>query len=149
MFVVPGSQLSTRQLHDLLEIRVDIFVVEQQCPYREIDGRDLEPSTEHLWLADDKGVASAIRVLANRGERRIGRVVTRSDRRGEGLAAELIATAVRRIGDEPIVLDAQSHLSGFYEGLGFVVDGDEFLEDGIPHVPMHHVRADAPTGGRA
>lgn len=131
-----GAELTAKQLHDLLRLRVDIFVVEQQCPYHEIDGRDLLASTRHLWLADAAGVTSSVRVLADLAGFRIGRVATRTDQRGQGLAALLIGSALDRIGGQTTVLDAQSHLRGFYEQFGYLVTGAEFVEDGIPHLPM-------------
>ena len=133
---VAGPELSARELHDILMLRVEVFVVEQDCAYQEIDGRDLDSATEHLWLTDDRGVSAALRILTDGAGRRIGRVVTRPDRRGERLAAGLIEHALTLIGDQITVLDAQSHLRAFYEGLGFIVAGAEFIEDGIPHLPM-------------
>lgn len=127
----------------LLRLRVDVFVVEQRCPYPELDGRDTEPGTRHLWLADPTGPTAYLRVLVEPdGGRRIGRVCTRPSARGRGLAAALMVHALTLVGDGRAVLDAQSHLQGWYERFGFVVDGAPFLEDGIPHVPM---RLDAPT----
>jgi ElaA protein len=130
-------ELDPRTLHDIVRLRIDVFVVEQTCPYPELDGRDLEPSTEHIWVADESGVAAYLRVLAeDDGARRIGRVATRRDARGAGLAARLVQDAVARHGHRPLVLDAQSYLTGFYERFGFTSSGPEFLEDGILHVPM-------------
>ncbi len=136
---VNGRDLTAAELHDLLKLRVDVFVVEQDCPYHEIDGRDLAGCTEHLWVSDDDGIAASVRILSDPRGRRIGRVVTRSDRRGEGLAAQLIAAALDRYDQVTTVLDAQSHLQNFYQQFGYQVDGPEFVEDGIPHVPMTRV----------
>lgn len=134
--ILGGPDLSARQLHDLLKLRVDIFVVEQECAYPEIDGRDLLESTEHLWVADDDGPYASVRLLADPEGCRIGRVVTRADRRGRGLAKSLMEWAHDHVGSTVTVLDGQSHLRGFYEGLGYQVAGPEFIEDGIPHLPM-------------
>lgn len=133
---VAGPLLTAPQLYDLLRLRVDIFVVEQNCPYHELDGRDLVDTTTHLWMADSEGVIAAVRVLADPVGARIGRVVTRVDRRGEGLAAELIRAALDQFEAIVTVLDAQSHLRAFYERFGYAVTGPEFVEDGIPHLPM-------------
>lgn len=128
-------------LHQLLRLRVDVFVVEQECIYPELDGRDLEPGTCHWWIegdAESDGVptiACAIRTLADPEATRIGRVVTAPGSRGQGLAAELTRHITSTLAG-PFVLDAQSHLQAWYEALGFAVDGDPFVEDGIPHVPM-------------
>lgn len=134
--VVVGPDLTAEQLHDLLRLRVDVFVVEQVCPYHEIDGRDLEPETEHWWFETDGGIGASVRVLSDPAGRRIGRVVTRINRRGEGLAGRLIRSVLARHGHLTTVLDAQSHLRTFYESLGYQVTGPEFIEDGIPHLPM-------------
>lgn len=122
-------------LYALLRLRVDVFVVEQSCPYPELDGRDTEPDTLHLWLADAQGPTAYLRLLRGDGWR-IGRVCTRLDARGGGLAAQLMATALAMVGDDRAVLDAQSHLAHWYARFGFAASGPPFVEDGIPHVPM-------------
>ena len=142
------SDLDPVTLHELVRLRVDVFVVEQECPYPELDGRDVEPGTEHVWLASgDVPVAAYLRVLSEPdGSRRIGRVVTAPAARGAGLGAVLVADVLDRHGDAPLVLDAQAHLQGWYARFGFGVDGPEFVEDGIPHVPMRREPAPASTG---
>jgi ElaA protein len=132
------SDLTVNQLHDIMRLRGDVFVVEQQCVYPDIDGRDTEPTTGHHWIDRDDTITVYARTLAEPdGSTRIGRVVTSPSGRGNGWAAELVAhlveTSTRRL-----VLDAQSHLVEWYQRLGFSVAGDEFVEDGIPHVPMEH-----------
>lgn len=129
------AELSTRDLHDLLRLRVDVFVVEQACAYAELDGRDTEATTRHVWIADEAGPTAYVRLLDEGDRRRIGRVVTRADARGAGLAGGLVDHAVRT-STGPWVLDAQAHLRAWYEDRGFVASGPEFVEDGIPHVPM-------------
>jgi ElaA protein len=128
------EELSTREFHDIMALRVDVFVVEQACAYAELDGRDTEPGTRHLWLAAG-GIRAYLRVLDEGDNRRIGRVVTAAEARGEGLAARLVDHAVAST-RAPWVLDAQSHLEAWYSARGFVVAGAEFVEDGIPHIPM-------------
>ncbi len=131
------AELNPATLYRILQLRVDVFVVEQQCPYAELDGRDLEPETLHVWVEDGDAVPSYLRVLASHdGTRRIGRVVTAADSRGQGLAELLIRRALELCGSAPVVLDAQSHLERWYERLGFRRSGADFDEDGIPHVPM-------------
>jgi ElaA protein len=133
----PGDRIDAATLYQLLDLRCEVFVVEQACPYQDLDGRDLDAGTTHLWVTDHRGIAAAVRLLTEAdGRRRIGRVVTRVDARGRGLASGLVATAVQRAGGAETLLSAQSHLRHFYEGLGYVVDGDEFDEDGIAHLPM-------------
>ena len=140
----PFAGLDAATLLCLLRLRVDVFVVEQQCPYAEIDGRDDEPATRHVWWAETGGRPVAyVRVLDEGGARRIGRVVTARERRGEGLAAVLVRHVLAS-SDGPWVLDAQAHLAAWYRGLGFSVTGPEFLDDGIPHVPMRRAVTGAP-----
>ncbi|GLY67110.1 GNAT family N-acetyltransferase [Amycolatopsis taiwanensis] len=131
---VPGNELTAQQLYGILRLRVDVFVVEQACPYPELDGRDLLATTHHFWLGD---VDSCLRVLAEPGGiYRVGRVATAKHARGQGLAAKLMTDALGVIGDRDSVLDAQTYARGFYEKFGYVAEGDEFDEDGIPHIRM-------------
>ena len=131
------AELDPRTLHDLLRLRIDVFVVEQECPYPELDGRDPDPATEHLWAAAGSGPLAYLRVLAEPdGSRRIGRVCTRADARGRGLAGQLVDDVIARSPGAVLVLDAQTYLTGFYAARGFVPTGPEFDDDGIPHVPM-------------
>jgi ElaA protein len=127
-------------LYAVLRLRVDVFVVEQECAYEELDGRDLEPDAELMWIAEGDDVLATLRVLADDGAMRIGRVATAAAARGRGLAAELMRAAVAYCDDvapgAPIVLDAQAQLEGWYARFGFVVSGESFAEDGIPHLPM-------------
>ncbi|HLT09312.1 MAG TPA: GNAT family N-acetyltransferase [Micromonosporaceae bacterium] len=143
--VASFAELDTRTLHDLLKLRCDVFVVEQQCPYPDIDGRDIDPDTSHLWFADEttgEPVAYLRIVREADGTARIGRVCTAAKARGAGLAGRLMATALELVGPEPeCVLDAQSYLVDFYAGFGFAVAGPEYVEDGIPHTPMRRERS--------
>jgi ElaA protein len=130
------DELSTSELYDLLRLRCDVFVVEQRCAYPELDGRDVEPATRHHWIRRGARIDCYARTLAEPdGRIRIGRVATAPSARGLGLAAGLIDHLVATIGAE-LVLDAQSHLTDWYVRFGFEVAGPEFVEDGIPHVPM-------------
>jgi ElaA protein len=115
---------------------VDVFVVEQECPYPELDGRDVEPATVHLWFDVDGEVAATIRLLDNGDTRAIGRVATAPGFRGAGLAARLMEEGIALAGDVPVTLGAQAHLEGWYQRFGFRRSGEGYVEDGIPHVPM-------------
>jgi ElaA protein len=133
----PTGQLEPWVLYRILALRVDVFVVEQDCPYRELDGRDLEPSARQLWVEDADEVVATLRLLRDPdGCARIGRVVTAAGARGRGLAGQLIRRALELAGEVDVVLDAQAHLAGYYARFGFAPDGAQFVEDGIPHVPM-------------
>lgn len=121
----------------LWALRSAVFVVEQDCPYLDLDGRDLEEGTWHVWARDASGEPTAtLRVLDDGEVWRIGRVATAATARGVGLAGELMRDALELCPDRPVVLDAQAHLIEWYAGFGFVVAGSGFLDDGIPHVPM-------------
>jgi ElaA protein len=130
------ADLDPTTLYALLRLRSEVFVVEQKCAYPDMDGRDLEPATRHVWLSEDGEILTYLRILDDGHTQRIGRVVTAPAARGAGLAGRLLTEALTVVGDRPCVLDAQAHLAGFYAKYGFRQTGPEFLEDGIPHVPM-------------
>jgi ElaA protein len=133
------SELSLAQAYPILRLRVDVFVVEQDCPYPELDGRDLEPGTRWVWTTDAAGaVIATLRMLSDPdGRARIGRVATAPAARSNGTASRLMAHALRLLGDDATVtLDAQAQLEGWYARFGFARSGQPFVEDGIPHVPM-------------
>lgn len=137
--VATFAELTAPTLHALLKLRVDVFVVEQACPYPELDGRDTEPGTRHVWLDGGPGEEpqAYLRILDEPDHSaRIGRVVTAPGARGRGLAGRLMETALEAIGDRTVHLDAQTRAAGLYERYGFAPDGPEFLEDGIAHIPM-------------
>ena len=133
------DELTAAELYRLLKLRVDVFVVEQNCPYPELD--DLDQGALHLWLEDETGILAYLRVLDRGAESEyvsIGRVVARERRRGLGtriLRAGLRA-ARERFGAEAVYLEAQTYAVGLYEKQGFRIISDEFLLDGIPHVKM-------------
>jgi ElaA protein len=131
------ADLDPRTAYLLWQLRVDVFVVEQQCAYRELDGRDPEPSARHVWAEQDGVPVGYLRVLAEPdGSRRIGRVCVAAGARGRGWAARLMQRALSEVGRARCVLDAQAHLAGWYARWGFEAAGEEFVEDGIPHLPM-------------
>ncbi|NEK56944.1 GNAT family N-acetyltransferase [Geodermatophilus sabuli] len=130
------AELSPFEVYALCRLRVDVFVVEQQCPYPELDGRDVEPATVHLWFEEDGTALATIRVLDDGDTRAIGRVATAATARGRGLAARLIEAGIELCGDVPITMGAQAHLEGWYGRFGFRRSGPDYVEDGIPHLPM-------------
>lgn len=140
-----GRDLDAATLYDLLTLRIEVFVVEQACPYPELDGSDLMAQTRHFWLEEKSGeVIATLRLIeGNPGGRRqfrIGRVCTRATARGHGYATRLLQAALADVGADPCALNAQTYLIDMYARHGFVVDGDEFCEDGIPHVPMRRMQ---------
>ena len=131
------DDLPARTAYDVWRLRQQVFVVEQDCPYPDLDGRDLEEATRHVVLLDeDDRVVGTLRVLDDGDWARIGRVVVTPAARGRGLAALLMDEAMALCGDREVRLDAQTGLTGFYAGYGFEVTGPEFDEDGVMHVPM-------------
>jgi ElaA protein len=132
------SALDPVTVHDLIALRLEIFVVEQNCPFQDLDGRDVEPDTEHLWTSDAAArPTSYLRVLTEPdGVLLIGRVCTRADSRGAGLAGLLVSDVLARHPHRVAILNAQERLAGWYGRFGFRADGPRFLEDGIWHLPM-------------
>jgi ElaA protein len=133
---VPFTALDAATAYAVWRLRQQVFVVEQECPYPDLDGRDDEPGTRHVLLRDGLALIGYARVLDDGVTWRIGRVALAPEARGRGLADELIRTALRVCPDRDVVLDAQSPLAKWYETFGFEVTGEEFLDDGIPHLPM-------------
>ena len=139
LFIKHFTELSTTELYAILKARQDVFVVEQNCPFPEIDGKDLD--AYHLWLSDENGIAAYARVL-DRGisfeEPAVGRVI--SLRRREGLGTRILQEGMRvaaeKYGAKAVMLEAQVYARKLYEKQGFVQVSEEFLEDGIPHIVM-------------
>jgi ElaA protein len=134
--VASFPDLDTTTLYALLKLRSDVFVVEQQCFYADLDGRDTEPGTRHMWLARDREMLAYLRILADDGVERISRVLVAKTERGAGHAARLMTDALQVVGNRPSVLESQAHLVSFYRRFGYTPTGPEYIEDGIPHVPM-------------
>lgn len=134
------DELDRHVLYGILRLRSEVFVVEQECLFLDLDGRDSEAGAEHLWVADDNGVAAAARLLDEAdGHASIGRIVTRRDVRSRGLASAVVRAGLARLQERNVAavhLGAQAHLADWYGGFGFVISGPEYVEDGIPHVPM-------------
>jgi ElaA protein len=130
------EELGAHTAYALWRLRQQVFVIEQQCPYPDLDGRDTEPTARHLLLEEDGELVGCLRILDDGDAARIGRVVVAPSRRGRGLAALLVHAALSEIGDRPARLDAQTGLAEWYAGFGFTPSGPEFVEDGIPHLPM-------------
>lgn len=137
------DQLTTHELYQLLKLRVDVFVVEQTCPYPELDGKDqLEGVYQLLGYQDHQLIACAR--LLKKGisfdNASIGRVATDINQRCNGLGHQLVQTAieysVQLWGDVDITIGAQSHLEDYYAKHGFEKISEEYLEDGIPHIDM-------------
>ena len=134
------DELTTRELYEILKLRVDVFVVEQRCIYPEIDGKDLVAF--HVYIADGEEVVAYARVLppgASFAEASIGRVIAK--RRGEHLGEAIMRTSIdvarSRFQTPGIRIEAQTYARGFYEKFGFRQTSEEFLDEGIPHIEMY------------
>ncbi|MBY4677243.1 GNAT family N-acetyltransferase [Marinobacterium arenosum] len=138
------AELTLDQLYDLLQLRNEVFVVEQACPYGDIDGQDRDPQVRHLLGYDGDRLLAYLRLLppdmAYPGRACIGRVVTHPDGRGNGLGRRLLAEGLRHCErcwpQSAIQIGAQAYLQDFYAGYGFVASSEVYLEDGIPHLHM-------------
>ena len=140
------DELDSRTGYALWRLRSAVFVVEQDCVYQDLDGRDTEPGTRHVWATEAGATepVGCLRVLDDADHARIGRVLVTPAHRGRGPAAAMMATALEVVGDRAVVLDAQSHLAHWYTRFGFRRSGPDFTEDGIAHTPMLRA-AGAPT----
>ena len=140
---LPFDALTLAELYATMRLRQEVFVVEQDCPYLDADGKD--QSSHHVLGEDEKGELHAYTRLVPKGISypdypSIGRVVTSAAVRGRGEGYPLMRFSIERcealFGNGPIKISAQRHLQGYYGKLGFVATGEAYLEDGIPHVAM-------------
>ncbi len=140
---LPFDQLSPKELYNILALRQEVFVVEQNCPYLDCDGKDFH--CWHLMGRNDAGqLVCYTRLLPEgvsyEGYTSIGRVVSSPLARGTGAGKILMQRSIEMclhlFGPTPIKIGAQSYLLKFYEGFGFLSTGEEYLEDGIPHTKM-------------
>ncbi|MCL1077203.1 GNAT family N-acetyltransferase [Parashewanella spongiae] len=138
------NELTTHELFEILKLRSDVFVVEQNCVYPDLDEKDRHSQTHHVMLLDDHNrLMGYSRVLApgqSYPEASIGRVVINPDNRGNGLAQRLmqksIAVVQQQWPDTAIQIGAQEYLTQFYQNMGFQPISEMYLEDGIPHRDM-------------
>lgn len=145
---LPFTRLTTLQLYELMRLRVDVFVVEQTCPYPELDGKDTLDGVYHLLGYQDDELVACARLLpagTTYDNVSIGRVVTKQSARGGGLGHKLLQQALTQCEalwpEQTIDIGAQEHLIQFYASHGFSVISDSYLEDGIPHVDMRRGEA--------
>lgn len=144
------QELTVDELYDILRLRSEIFVVEQNCVYNDLDG--LDKDAVHLFHKKEEKIVAYARLLkpgTRFADFSIGRVVVKESERGTGLGIELMEAAknyiISELGARKIKISAQSYLQRFYENLGFEVITEMYLEDGIPHYGMvfevnNHVR---------
>lgn len=138
----PYEDLALTELYHLLQLRVEVFVVEQNCPFQDLDGQD--DRAYHLLGYTPAGVLAAYARLFDAGisyeQVAIGRVAVALAHRRHGLGKELMQQAIAQCevlyGAQSIKIGAQQYLERFYQSFGFAQCGDMYLEDGIPHIPM-------------
>ncbi len=136
------QELSLEEFHDIIALRIQIFIIEQNCPYQEVDGKD--KLAHHLFFKNEMDEIIAVTRILPKGisyaEVAIGRVVVHEEYRGTGLGNQLMADSMNfvrdKYGEVPVRLSAQKHLENYYGNHGFKSTGKEYLEDGIPHVEM-------------
>lgn len=136
------SELEPLEVYGIAKLRTDVFFVEQKVDEEELDWRDVEPTTVHLYIKEGRNVLAYLRVLfdevAEHGgaHRVIGRVVVDRAHRGSGLARILLQRATDLFGHEPMLLHAQSYIAPLYARAGFEAYGEEYVEAGITHISM-------------
>lgn len=141
------QKLSLEQLYTLLRLRAEVFVVEQNCPYQDLDDKDFQ-AMHLMGLAEDGRLAAYTRLLPKGvsypAYASIGRVITAPFARGKGLGRPLMEQSLRLLfanyGHQPVKISAQAHLQEYYGSVGFVGVGDLYDEDGIPHRAMVYER---------
>ncbi|WP_367971190.1 GNAT family N-acetyltransferase [Vibrio scophthalmi] len=140
---IPFAKLTNHELYQLLKLRVDVFVVEQTCPYPELDDKDTLDGVMHLLGYQQNQLVACARLLpqgTTYPSISIGRVATKQSARGAGLGHQLLQQAITQClqlwPNQAIEIGAQQHLTAFYQQHGFVQTSTMYLEDGIPHVDM-------------
>jgi ElaA protein len=137
----PFIELTPEELYSILQLRNEVFVVEQNCPYQDCDNKDLY--AWHLMGKEEDKLLAYARLLApgiSYSESSIGRVVSSPATRKTGMGKKLMHESIQQIRNlfqtDTIRIGAQLYLKAFYESFGFVQDGDIYLEDNIPHILM-------------
>ncbi|MGL5256716.1 MAG: GNAT family N-acetyltransferase [Proteocatella sp.] len=135
------DELNAKDIYNILALRNEVFVVEQDCIYQDCDYKDL--NSYHLFLEQNNRIIAYLRILEkgiSYDEISIGRVAVKKDFRGNGLSREMMLKAIAFIENDlketTIKIQAQSYLINFYSSLGFKPISDEYLEDKIPHIDM-------------
>ena len=135
------EQLTNNELYSILKVRTEVFVVEQNCPYPEVDGKDLK--SYHLYKEENGEIIAYLRILppgVSYKELSIGRVLVKKEYRGQKLAHQMMEYALQFIQNElnetAVKIQAQAHLHKFYGSFGFKAVSETYLEDNIPHIDM-------------
>ncbi|MGK0552102.1 GNAT family N-acetyltransferase [Enterococcus faecalis] len=132
------AELTTKEFFNIARERIAVFVVEQQCPYQEID--EIDEVALHTWLEEDGAIIGYTRIYTEGTTVSFGRVLIKKSQRrrqlGKKLVAATLAEIEKRYPKQPIVIGGQAYLKEFYESFGFVITSALYLEDGIPHYEM-------------
>ena len=131
------AELSTREVENIFSLRSEVFVVEQDCVYQDIDGKDQK--AKHVLGKKENDIVAYARIFKPGDyfkEASFGRAVVKKTERGKGVGDELVKNCLENITEEEIKISAQSYLKCFYGKHGFKAEGKEYLEDGIPHTAM-------------
>ena len=134
------DDLSKEEVEKIFSLRSEVFIVEQECPYQDVDGRDAE--ADHLLLYENNILCGYTRVFPKNTyfkEASFGRTVVKKTHRGKGYGHVLVKESIKYLknkNENPIKISAQSYLKKFYASHGFIPKGEEYLEDNIPHTAM-------------
>lgn len=133
------EDLDAPTIYALLRLRQEVFIVEWGSSHLDIDGRDTEPSSVHLWAERDGDVLAAVRVVQESDDTlRIERLATRFGARGRGIAGRLLDYAVKMAGERRLLIDVPTALEPWAERFGFARAGDPFIAEGVQQVTMAH-----------
>lgn len=135
------NELTTKELYDILKLRSEVFVVEQECVYNDVDGKDV--FSDHLMIKEDGKLLAYLRILkagVSYEACSLGRVLVAQEARGRGLAKKILENGINHIvnnwNEKRITIGAQNYLRNFYGSFGFKAISEVYLEDGIPHLDM-------------
>ena len=140
LVIKPWEQLSRKEINDIFSLRSEVFIVEQECAYQDVDGRD--PEADHLLLYENNILCGYTRIFSKNTyfkEASFGRTVVKKTHRGKGYGHVLVKESIKYLknkNENPIKISAQLYLKKFYLSYGFIPTGDEYLEDNIPHTAM-------------
>tara|TARA_B100000945_G_C20212204_1_gene516594 strand:- start:167 stop:619 length:453 start_codon:yes stop_codon:yes gene_type:complete len=143
IYIRSYNELNKRELFDIYFLRQEVFIVEQNCVYQDIDQKD--QYSYHLMAYDNEILVAYLRIVhpgISYDEPSIGRVLTKIDYRGRGIAKNIMQSAIQKVRDvykhSNIRISAQEYLIPFYTSLNFESIGEVYLEDDIPHIEMMH-----------
>lgn len=141
IFIKPFSDLTKEELYNILSLRSEVFIVEQNCAYQDIDQKD--QFALHVFLKKNNQIIAYTRIFKPNDYfeySSIGRVVVLKKERASKIGSQIMSFSIKKIeeifNETKIKISAQKHLISFYEKLGFIAIGEEYLEDGIPHIAM-------------